>query len=312
MKKKNRLIIVAAVMTLLCAGCSGLKSDTLQQFKQSVQDKIQSAAGKRSAETESSVSAGKYAYEQLTADEKQVYDEVYDAITGYEASVTVSTVDRNELNKVYEYVRADYGGLFWVDGYTYVESSWLGQVMSLEFSPSYTMTRTERDELQNEIDARVEQLLGGVSDEDSDYQKARFVYDTLINTVTYDSEAENNQNIISVFIEGRTVCQGYASATQYLMERIGIPCTIVTGEAGGEKHAWNLIMLDGEYYYMDTTWGDASYRDYEEGAAGTNYDYFAATTKRMEETHIPDGRIALPVCDATKDSYYVQEGYVIK
>lgn len=69
-------------------------------------------------------------------------------------------------------------------------------------------------------------------------------------------------------------------------------------------------MLDGEYYYMDATWGDSLHEDYDEGDNGANYDYFAATTKRMEETHVPDGEIPLPICDATEDSYYVQEGYI--
>lgn len=310
MKKRERFTVIVVVLTLLCAGCSGFEEDSFKQFTRSVQDKMQQAAGKEHASTEPSVSEGRYAYEQLTGEEQIVYDEVLAAIMEQEASVIVSTTDRDILHKAYEYVRADYGGLFWVDGYTYVESNWLGQVMSLEFLPSYTMTRHERDEIQTKIDERVEQLLGGVSNEDSDYQKARFVYDTIINTVTYDSEAENNQNIISAFLEGRTVCQGYSSAIQYLMERLGIPCAIITGEAGGEKHSWNLIMLDGEYYYMDATWGDSLYADYDEGDSSANYDYFAATTKRMEETHVPDGEIPLPVCDATEDSYYVQEGYI--
>lgn len=197
MKKKYRLTVIAAVVTLLCTGCRGLEEDSFEKF-------IHSTADKKQAEGRESVSEGRYAYEQLTEEEQIVYDEVQAAIMEHAASVVVSTTDRTVLHKAYDYVRADYGGLFWVDGYTYVESNWLGQIMSLEFLPSYTMTRYERDEIQASIDERVEQLLGGISDEDSDYQKARFVYDTIINTVTYDSGAENNQNIISVF--GRENC----------------------------------------------------------------------------------------------------------
>ena len=49
-------------------------------------------------------------------------------------------------------------------------------------------------------------------------------------------------------------------AFQYMMERLGIPCIYVDGDARGsaEGHAWDMISLDGEYYYVDATNGEIS------------------------------------------------------
>lgn len=51
------------------------------------------------------------------------------------------------------------------------------------------------------------------------------------------------------------VCQDYAELFQSMCIRLGIPCDMVTGEAGG-PHAWNKVYVDGQWLYMDCTWDD--------------------------------------------------------
>lgn len=100
-----------------------------------------------------------YAYETLTAEQKTVYDEVYRIILAHDSKVKVSTCDEKVLEKSYRSVIADHGGIFWVSGYNYTQYTMGKKIVSIDFSPSYTMERTERDSYQRRIDAVVDSIL---------------------------------------------------------------------------------------------------------------------------------------------------------
>ncbi len=256
-----------------------------------------------------SISEDKYAYQYLNEEEKQVYDEVLNAILNHTDKITVATLDEAVLKRAFENMSSDYGGLFWVSGYSYTEYTRNEEVVSIEFAPKYILSYEERLQTQEQIDLAVEEFLQGISLTDSDYDKAIYVFEKLIQEVDYDKTSSNNQNIISVFLDKQTVCQGYASATLYLLNQLNIPSVIVTGTANGEAHAWNLIQLDGEYYYMDTTWGNSSYLNEDSVESKfVNYSYFTFTTEEMLATHQPDKHIGLPDCTSIVNDYFVHEG----
>lgn len=344
-RRKKRLFWVAALSAiLLLGGCDFTETvwDFAQTQWESVTNKLQisqigdaasdtlseksggqaeeaaawtgeAAASEEAAEqlhiTAECVSADCYAYATLDEETRLVYDEIYQTIREQEESVRVSTLDAKVLEAAYKAVNADHGGVFWVSGYVYTQYTRGEELVGIDFAPNYTMEQQEREELQTRIDARVAEILSGISMEASDYEKARYVYDYLASNVEYDDGASDNQNIISVFINGQTVCQGYACATQYLLEKLGVQAAIVTGRANGAPHAWNLVRMDGAYYYIDTTWGNSSYTvDTEYKERFVNYNYFGVTTEEISVTHEAEVSFALPECTATQDNYYVREG----
>ena len=256
-----------------------------------------------------SVSYDRYAYQQLDDETKAVYDQVYDCITTFSDKITLSTKESSVLEKAYEAVMADYGNLFWVKGYQYNTYTSGDTVVGLEFAPKYTMDEEQRDIYQLAIDAKVEEWLAGVNESDSDFDKALCVFETLIENVDYDENSEENQNILSVFLYQSTVCQGYADATWYLLEQLGIKSTIITGTANGESHAWNLVYLDNAYYFMDVTWGNSKYLNLDNSTEKrVNYAYFAMTSEELSQTHTITSSFAVPECLSTADNYYVHYG----
>lgn len=324
---------VAAAATLLLSGCKlpeeyeELKTEILLKEPESessgakditsVLESVEESEEETEEEqTETDVSvemayeayADNYAYGTLEDKTKQVYHEVLTAILEHQEKVEVSTVDMDELELAYKAVCADYGGLFWVSGYVYTQYTKAGELVGMEFTPKYTMDYEKRKEIQQQIDASVEELLAGISISDSDYDKAKYVFEILAQNVDYESSIENNQNIISAFLSRATVCQGYACATQYLLKLLGIESTIVTGTANGESHAWNLVRLDGNYYYMDTTWGNSRYLDdSSQMEKYVNYNYLAVTSEEISKTHVLDCGFLLPECTSMEDNYFVRE-----
>ena len=256
-----------------------------------------------------SVSYDRYVYQTLSEEEKETYDQIYDCIVNYKDKITLSTKDKDVLAKAYEGVMADYGNLFWVSGYQYNTYASGSNILGLEFEPKYTMNQEQRDIYQVKIDSVVADWLYGINPEASDFDKALYVFETLIEKVDYDADSEENQNILSVFLYQSTVCQGYADAAWYLLDQLGIKSTIVTGTANNESHAWNLVYLDDAYYYMDVTWGNSKYLDdNNDTAKRINYAYLAMTTEEISQNHVITSSFEVPECLSNADNYFVKKG----
>lgn len=256
-----------------------------------------------------SVSYDRYAYQQLTEIQQQTYDQIYDCVINFKDKVALVTTDKDDIAAAYEGVMADYGDLFWVSGYQYNTYTSNNEVIGMEFEPKYTMTQEQRDVYQVKIDAVVNDWLSGISPDASDFDKALYVFETLVKNVDYDSNAKENQNILSVFIYQSTVCQGYADAAWLMLDKLGIANTIVTGTANNESHAWNLVYLDDAYYFMDVTWGNSKYLDSNNDATKrVNYAYLAMTTEEISQNHVITTGFEVPECLSNVDNYFVHQG----
>lgn len=255
---------------------------------------------------------GRYAYDMLEDSLRPLYVEILTIIEHHAENIKVSTNDSDILQKVFLYVHADHPEIYWIDGYSYMRYSKGNDILYLTFSGKYTYTLEETRLLQISIDQYVSRCFSGISLRASDYDKVKYIYEYIIEHTEYVLDSPDNQNILSVFINGESVCQGYAKAAQYLLERLDVPCTMVVGKVNsGEGHAWNLVQIDGAYYYMDPTWGDASYRMdgqlMQSSSTLISYEFLNITTEQLLATHVIDSVVPMPQCIATEANYYIRE-----
>lgn len=155
----------------------------------------------------------------------------------------------------------------------------------------------------------------------SDYEKALFVHDYLVNSVTYDIPGSKSDDYDLCFTaygaleDQSAVCQGYACAYAYLMHLMDIDCKVVGGEAktkGLDKllvmlslknngHAWNQIELDGDYYWVDVTWDDPINEDGTEPGGPVSHPFCFIDDDTLFKSHkLGDGYKDLPPCNSMK------------
>ena len=257
-----------------------------------------------------------YAYSRLNESERKVYDEVYTAIVKYLDKMPVSTTNPDTLDKVFNCVMIDHPEIFYVNGYRYTKYTVGDVIKRMAFVANYTYSKQEADAISADIDTIATGILMNVNQGSSDYDKIKYIFDTIVLQTEYEVDSPDNQNVISVLINKRSVCQGYSKTMQLLLNRLNIPCTLCNGVViGGERHAWNVVKADGKWYYLDVTWGDASYRLSDESDPGTeaivpdvNYDYFLVPYAELIKTHEIRTVIDMPDASSLDDNYYVHEG----
>lgn len=262
-------------------------------------------------QVEESIFEGKYYYQRYDESKQQVYREIYQGIMDCEEEFVVHGTDGDETNEILFSVLYDFPEICWTEGT--VESTAYGIFSFVKVCPTYVCTGEEKQEREKDIQEAGAAIIKNIPEGYSDYEKIKYIYEYVIDSVEYVDEAPDNQNIYSALINKKTVCAGYAKETQYLLELIGIPCIYVLGEAtndkGTESHAWNIVYCDGAYYCVDTTWGDPYYEKNEEVDPNVekleiNYDYLCCSDTEIKDTHVANKTYTYPTCELDNLNYY--------
>lgn len=239
----------------------------------------------------------------LSSQQQLVYDQMLATVQAHQESGVLSTDDSGSISTIYTDVLDDHPEIFWADG-TGSYSTVAGQTT---FKPSYSMTTDQQSQVQAQLDQVAQDFEATVPADADDYQKVKAAYTYVITTADYDTGAAHAHDLLGVLLDRRGVCDSYAKAVQWLLAREGVWCGFVRGTAGGGAHAWNVVLVDGKWCYVDATWGDPSF-DNGGDANGPDitYGYLCVSGRTMTQSdHVPDSSYdgVLPDDADTTDAY---------
>ncbi|GHV31848.1 hypothetical protein FACS18949_01270 [Clostridia bacterium] len=162
-------------------------------------------------------------------------------------------------------------------------------------SISYYTTRKRFSAVASESDAMIAECLAKakavvaevITPGMTRYDQYLALHDWVVNNTVYDGntlkEAYRGQTAWDAMINGRAVCNGYAKAYKLLCDTANLPNIFMTGKAGDENHAWNLVACGGEWLCVDTTWDDPV--PYPGGVQTLRHDYFMLTESEISTDH---------------------------
>lgn len=252
-----------------------------------------------------------YYFKLLGEEERRGYREMLNGIRNRQEEFYLTISQDDQVDKVYHALLKDHPELYWVHNRKQVYKTTYGEGGYCLFAPGYSYTEEEMGQIDQSLEGAWAEVNTLVPEGADDYEIVKTVYTYLIDSADYVL-SDDDQSIAGIFWKKSAVCAGYAGATQYLLERFGIPCIYVDGSAEGstEGHAWNIVQLDGTYYYVDTTNGDQP--QFLEGDAvqmaehkTTIYDYLCPFPKEYETTYTPSDEFPVPECTATDKNFYV-------
>lgn len=253
---------------------------------------------------------GRYYYELLDFADQESYRRIQETVAAADTHVNLERlVEPDLLNRIFMSVYMDHPEYFWLENhYTYTQYP---DHTEIDFNLNCSGAELERR--RNEIETAAETILAGLDPFADTYGKVKYVFESLVLQTDYNHEQmedPSNQNIYSVFGRKLSVCAGYARATQYLLNELGIECIYVTGRARNDEHAWNIVQIDGAYYYVDTTWGDPTFLDEETKAQKQdkiNYAYLCTPAQILQNSHTINTEYEFPECAGDFYNYYTRK-----
>lgn len=268
---------------------------------------------------ESNISYRRYFYNQLTDNEKDVYNQIYNKLdtlkTGIDPlSITYSGSDLdNFFQTIWDALMLDNPEIFYINTNnitleTRTESKIWGnikytyQIIPKSGTKYFSDSWGSKEELDEDI-KNVDEIAYKVANEANNlkgsYNKAKYVHDYLVDNIDYDQIGGiNSGNLYGALINRKAVCEGYSKALQYLLNILNIPNIIVygsgtnnTGES--EFHSWNYVQMEnGNWYGVDTTWDDPIIIGNGKSNSEIKSKYFMKGSNLLFTSHFESGDVS--------------------
>lgn len=262
----------------------------------------------------------KYLYSQLGENGKIIYEKLYEnkenlktgtytiqfENTFYDILSQENGSDKlqEEYQTAIEAFTYDNPDVFYIDvTKMYINIETIQKIFSTKYNvyinsakdPTYLLdgftSKEQIDQCESQVIAVKNQILNQIAGK-NDIEKMRYIHDYLVDTIEYDQTfgEKNIYNIYGALVSKTCVCEGYAKASQYLLNEAGLENIIITGTATNsdgktENHAWNYVNIDEKWYAIDTTWDDPIIVGGGKLTNTIRYRYFLKGSSTMNKNH---------------------------
>lgn len=247
--------------------------------------------------------ASYYYYNQLTATQKKLWDELdaicyeyltttknLNAYTGAEGTIygtsivktTLATQDVKKIVASFIVSNPQYYFLTNLCGIT-EGSERSVYIRAYENFADGEARKNATDELFAVINEWNKQIDACVTD----FEKIKKVNDLICENTVYDENAlttgdspeKTLSSVYSVFMKGNAICDGYMKTTSLLLSGAGLDAVSIVGRqkypSGVEMaHGWNMVRANGSWYNIDVTFADT----------GGGYEYFLRSDEKFNHT----------------------------
>lgn len=250
-----------------------------------------------------------YGQNYLSSDEKKIYNSLVKAIGNEEDSVPMES-DGETYTKILNLIGVEQMGFGNVSDRKVGAFDVDTQHFPVEFT--YRFSCEEMSNMNRAAEAAANEIMSGVTDEMTTYDKLKYFHDYLITHCESDSEDVYANTIYGALVRGKALCEGYAKSFSYLCNKAGIENIIVTGETD-TAHMWNMVKIDGNWYHVDVTWDKPDGMIAEMYPDMVMYQYFLVTDSVIENNHTIWTIISPPPkAYGTTENYFIKEGLYVE
>lgn len=277
-------LIAALLAALLISGLLGCQLPTSDKAENSFEKIVQ--------DFEQSFDALPHYYSQLSDIERAAYASIVATINAGGTTASLPKIDQTSLEAATRAVSYDN------PQFVYLSKTWIitHYISGATIDIPYQFSAEKRNAMENELEAKVKEILSGISPDMSDYEKELYLHDYLVKKCEYDdspvseNEVSNVHTAYGALVDGRAVCEGYAMAMKLLLSRVGIESRVIPGTtlrpgSGEVGHMWNVVKIGSKWYHLDATWDDPM------GTSGADvvwHSYFNLTDEEIRRDHTFD------------------------
>ncbi|MFR6566495.1 MAG: transglutaminase domain-containing protein [Blautia wexlerae] len=249
-------------------------------------------------------------YQMLPEELQNSFEILGNGLLCFQKNIRVPARNKEEMERILDAVVYDNPALCYFNP---TEFNIVQRGAFYNFSFDYIYDRKRAEEVMKAVENEADYIISQFITEDmSDFDKCVAVHDYMTESIHYNFSAMSVSFVHDAFtaegalLKKQAVCNGISKAVSLILNRAGVPCTVVQGSSAIDErevdHAWNMVLINDEYYHLDVTWDLHEVNRF----TSRSHMYMNLDDESMLNNHNWDIE-AYPTCSSYKENYYVKQ-----